>query len=314
MAWQEGTAKNYQNKPINAVKSTRSAPSREAGSQTGAIWLYNIRGLGVCRVIVSLQRSRRGRLRIRPTARGRHAQKTDQEQRAFPARREAPAARRRIEFPLLGRGAHDLHQARPGRAHLRPRRQRLRRLPPRLRTGDPRLCRSPGRSGRARGHGGRRRLRAVDRAGVDRRGAHREDGAGGRTRAVLEFRHRGGHGGTAARARLYRQGRLRDSRGQLSRPVRCGHVVHAHGQVVAGRRSRGAPVQRGRAQSARAASRTSCRPTTPIGCEDVFKRHADRLGLPADRADHGQLLRHRRRAGIPAGSRAISATATASCC
>ena len=97
------------------------------------------------------------------------------------------------------------------------------------------------------GHGGRRRVRAVDGARTDGRRAHLEDGAGRRAGALLEFRHRGGDGGSAPGARLHRQGRLRDSRGRLSRPVRCGHVVHADGQVVAGRRPGDQAVQRRRA-------------------------------------------------------------------
>ncbi len=80
---------------------------------------------------------------------------------------------RRFELPLLGRGSHDLRQARargPGHRH---RRQRLRRLPARLRTRHPRLCRSARRRGRPRRHGGRRRVRAVDRARIQGGRAHR---------------------------------------------------------------------------------------------------------------------------------------------
>ena len=54
-----------------------------------------------------------------------------------------------------------------------------------------------------RGHGGGRRVRAVDRARVPRRGADRADGAGGRAGALLQLRHRGGDGGAAAGARLH---------------------------------------------------------------------------------------------------------------
>ena len=87
----------------------------------------------------------------------------------------------------------------------------------------------------------------VDRARVQGRRAHRADGAGGRAGALLQLRHRGGDGRAAPGARLHRQGRLRHPRGQLSRAVRCGDVVHADGQVGRGRRSGGVPLQRGRA-------------------------------------------------------------------
>jgi hypothetical protein len=121
-----------------------------------------------------------------------------------------------------------------------------------------------GRSGGARGHGGRRRVRAVHGARIPRGRAHREDGARGRTGAFLELRDRGRDGGLAPGARLHRQGRLCDPRGRLSRPVRRGHVVHADGEVVAGRRSGGQALQRRRAGQHPQLSRISCRRTMRI--------------------------------------------------
>src|ERR1700693_4548344 len=41
-----------------------------------------------------------------------HAPNPDQKPRTFPARRQAHAARRRLQFPLLGGGAHDLREIR----------------------------------------------------------------------------------------------------------------------------------------------------------------------------------------------------------
>ena len=126
-----------------------------------------------------------------------------------------------------------------------------------------------------RRHGGRRRVRAVHRARAASRRAHLEDGAGGRTGALFEFRHRGGHGGFAPGARLYRQGRLRDSGGQLPRLVRCGHVVHAHGQMDAGRRPGSQALQRRRAGEHQelCAFRAGQRRQSAGG---RFKRHAHR--------------------------------------
>ena len=48
--------------------------------------------------------------------------------------------------------------------------------------------------------------------------------------------------------------------------------------------------------------------------EDVFKRHAGAHRLPADRADHGQLPRHRRGARVSAHRARSCATSTAWCC
>ena len=189
---------------------------------------------------------------------------------------------------------------RQGRAHHRSRRQRLRRLPHGLWPGDPGLRAIQRVDAAAREGmevGGVFAL--VDRARAQRRRAHLQDGAGGGAGALLQFRNRGGHGGAAAGARLHRQGRLRDSRGQLSRAVRCGDVVHADGQVVAGGRSGGQALQRGRAgehaelRALRAGERRQ-----PAGRRVQAPRAPDRLH--ADRAHHGQLPRHRRRAGISA--------------
>ena len=115
-------------------------------------------------------------------------------------------------------------------------------------------------------------------------------------------------------ARAYTgQGRLRHPRGQLPRPVRCGHVVHADGQVErrsATRRcypySEGVPLAtRNFAHFVQANDANQL--------EDVLKRHGALDRLPADRADHGQLPRHRRRAGLRArGARAVR-PATAWC-
>ena len=55
---------------------------------------------------------------------GAHGSQSRPVERPFPARRHAPAARRRLEFPLLGRGPDDLRQVRSRRAHRRHRRQR----------------------------------------------------------------------------------------------------------------------------------------------------------------------------------------------
>ncbi len=211
----------------------------------------------------------------------------------------AAAAGRRLEFPLLGRRPHDLRQARARRARHRHRRQRLRRLSPGLRPGDPRLRRSARRRGGPRRHGGRRRVRAVDRARIPGRRAHPQDGAGGRTGALFQFRHRGGHGGPAPGARLHRPGRLHHPRGRLPRPVRRGHVVHADGEVEPGRRSADTALQRG--HSGRAARLRALR--AGERCQPARGRvqaHGRAHRLHADRADHGQLPGHRRRARIPA--------------
>ncbi len=76
--------------------------------------------------------------------------------------------------------------------------------------------------------------------------------------------HRGRHGRAASGTRLHRPGRLHHPRGRLPRLVRCGHVVHAHGEMEPGRRSPGPPLQRGHSARACVALLTSCRPTTPI--------------------------------------------------
>ncbi len=97
------------------------------------------------------------------------------------------------------------------------------------------------------GHGGRRRLCSLDRARADRRRPHREDGAGGRSRPLLQQRHGGGDGGAAPRARLYRQGQLHPDRGQLPRAVRRGHVDGQHGRLgsaAAGSSRRRCPIPR----------------------------------------------------------------------
>ena len=92
----------------------------------------------------------------------------------------------------------------------------------------------------------------------------------------LELRHRSGHGGAAPGARLHRQGRLRHSRRQLPRPVRCGDVVHADGQVVAGRRSAGRPYSEGIPLSTRSFAHF-VQANDANQLEDVFKRHAGRI-------------------------------------
>ena len=214
---------------IEFCGSAAGAPAVTGGP--GIIWPYNFPGRSARRML----RSHKIPPITQPNEGGRHGQKTDQEQRAIPTRRQTPAARRGFQFPLLGRGAHHLCEEGRGRAHHRPRRQCLRRLSHGLWSGDPRLCASGGRSGRPRRHGSGRRVRAVHRTRVHRGRAHFQNGAGRRARALLQFRHRSGHGGAAPGARLHGQGRLCDPRGRLSRAVRCGHVVHAHGQMVAGR-------------------------------------------------------------------------------
>ena len=176
-----------------------------------------------------------------------------------------PAARRGIEFPLLGRGSHDLRET-AAVARASP-------ISTTTSTSTTAWATAPRSSAtrtrawmrpRAQGMEVGRRVRAVDGARALGGGADLQDGAGGRTGALLEFRHRSGDGGLAPRARLYRQGRLRDSRGQLSRPVRRGDVVHADGQMVAGRATpRSSPTARA-CRSARAAWRISSRRTTRI--------------------------------------------------
>ncbi len=158
-----------------------------------------------------------------------------------------------------------------------------------------------------------RRVCAVHRARIHRGGTHFQNGARRRAGALLQFGHGSGDGGTAPGARLHGQGRLRDARGRLSRAVRCGHVVHAHGQVVAGRRPGSQAVQRGRAaqhaqlRAFRAGQR----------CESAGRRvQAPRAShrLPADRTHHGQLPGDRGRAGISARGAQRCATSMAWCC
>ncbi len=110
-------------------------------------------------------------------------------------------------------------------------------------------------------------------ARVRGRRAHRADGAGRGAGALLQLRHRGGDGGAAPGARLHQEGQLRDPRGQLPRPVRCGHVVHAHGQVEAGRRSRRSTRT---ARACRSSTRNFAhfvQANDANQLEDVFKRH-----------------------------------------
>ena len=77
---------------------------------------------------------------------------------------------------------------------------------------------------------------------------------GGRARALLQLRHRGGDGGAAPRARLHRQGFLRRHRGRLSRRLRRGALVHAD-------RGMGARATATRSSCPTApASRTCCAP------------------------------------------------------
>ena len=140
-----------------------------------------------------------------------------------------------------------------------------------------------------------------------------QHGAGGRARALLELRHRGGHGGAARRARPHRQGFLRRHRGRLPRRVRRRALEHGGRGMEAGPRrpaaralQRRRPAHAARPDPLRADER---RRAARGRVQGLWRRHRR---LP-DRADHGQLLLDLGDARVPARMRARSATSTGSC-
>ncbi len=140
-----------------------------------------------------------------------------------------------------------------------------------------------------------------------------QHGAGRRTRALLELRHRGRDGRPARRPRLHGQGLLRRHRGRLPRRVRCRALVHAdRGVEPRPRRPAARALQRRRAgRPARAHPRRADERRRPARerVQGLRRRHRR---LP-DRADHGQLLLDLGDRANTCATRARSATSTASC-
>ena len=165
-------------------------------------------------------------------------------ERSFPEGRHAPAARRLVEFPLLGRGQDDLRRRRPrarasrdidGNEYID---YRMAYGPCILGYADPRVD-AAARAGIEVGGV----FALVDRTRIRGRRAHREDGAGRRARALFEFRHRGRDGG-AARSRAPTPARTRTSSSRAA--------ITACSTPRSGTR-------RSRTGSPRPATRTSCR-------------------------------------------------------
>ena len=112
------------------------------------------------------------------------------------------------------------------------------------------------------------------------RRSHGQDGAGRRTGALLQHRHRSGHGGSAPRPRLYRQGQLHPDRRRLSRPLRCRHVdgrIWISG-IRAAARSANGPLFRA-AFRRRSKDLVYLTPMNDANrLEDIFKKHSDHIG------------------------------------
>ena len=146
----------------------------------------------------------------------------------------------------------------------------------------------------------------ADRARAQGRRAHRQDGAGRGARALLEFGHRGGHGGAAARARLS-PGKddyviLEGSYHGLFDAAMWFTPMDKWSQV-------GDPEIKPYSEGVPVSTKSFAhfvQANDANQLEDVFKRHAQPHRLHADRAHHGQLPRDRGRARVPArGARAV---------